>query len=203
MDDVAARTVDCRRARGTAAWTSPERAAASPAEVGASPRRASRSRSRCRPRASRLSTVPTGQPRRRAACSWVRPSIKHSTIGMRYLFGSRVTSSWRTSPRSSSTRATAVLVRRPAASCSCQRRRNVNDREQDATRGRPGVATGLASRHPQRAGSAYQDQECALEGVLNVVGVTEDRPTHPQHHRAMPLDQGRESQFRRPRRSGS
>jgi hypothetical protein len=43
-------------------------------EVGARPRRVRRTRRARRARARRLRTVPTGQPRRREASSWVRPS---------------------------------------------------------------------------------------------------------------------------------
>ena len=54
---------------GIAAEASRAISAQSAAAAGASPRRTSRSRSRCRPRDRRLSTVPTGQPSRRAASS--------------------------------------------------------------------------------------------------------------------------------------
>ena len=56
--------------------------AISPAS-GVRPRRSIRPRSCSRPRDSRVLTVPTGQPRCRAACSWVHPSRSQSTTGAR------------------------------------------------------------------------------------------------------------------------
>ena len=53
----------------------------SPANPGATPRRTRRSRSCCRPRLSRLLTVPSGQPSCRAASSSERSSRSQSTIG--------------------------------------------------------------------------------------------------------------------------
>ncbi len=51
--------------------------------------------------------------------------------------------------------------------------------------------------HPERAGLPHQDQERRLEGVLGIVVVADDRAADPPDHRAVPLDQGRESRLRR------
>ena len=48
---------------------------------------------------------------------------------------------------------------------------------------------------PDRPSLADEDQEGGLEGVLGVVGVVEDRAADAQHHRPVPLDQGREGGF--------
>ena len=51
----------------------------------------------------------------------------------------------------------------------------------------------LAASH--RAGPARQDEERRLERILGVVRVAQDLAADAQHHRPMPLDQGRESGF--------
>ena len=66
---VMKRAVCAMRAAGIAAEVSRASSGQSAAADGASPRRTSRSRSRCCPRDRRLSTVPTGQPSRRATSS--------------------------------------------------------------------------------------------------------------------------------------
>ena len=80
----AARTVASTRPAGTAAEA--DRAGVATvvfikAIAGATPRRTKRARNRSRPLVSRLFTVPIGQLRCRAACSWVRPSRSQSTTG--------------------------------------------------------------------------------------------------------------------------
>ena len=93
---AAARDVASTSAGRTAAVAPRARASPSAAVAGTTPRRASRARSRSRPRATRLLTVPTGQPRCRAASSSVSPSRSHSTTAWPYRAGSRATSSWTT-----------------------------------------------------------------------------------------------------------
>ena len=83
-DAIAARVVASASAAGTTARAISARSTAPGTTApGATPRRISRSRSRCRPRARRLCNVPRGHRNCPAACSRVRPSRKQSTIGAR------------------------------------------------------------------------------------------------------------------------
>ena len=50
--------------------------------------------------------------------------------------------------------------------------------------------------HPESAGLLHQNQERGLESILRVVGVNKLRPADAQNHRAVTLDQGRESELR-------
>ena len=77
-------TVDVTRESGTADLASSAASATvTPATDCARPRRMKRPRSRLRPRAWRLLTVPTGKPNCRAASSWVRPSRSQRTTAVR------------------------------------------------------------------------------------------------------------------------
>ena len=49
--------------------------------------------------------------------------------------------------------------------------------------------------HPEAAGLLDQHEEGRLEGVLRVMGVVQLCATDPQDHRAVALDQHRESQL--------
>ena len=79
-------------------------------------------------------TVPTGQPRCRAACSWVRPSRSQSTTGDRYRSGSRSISSCSSRSSSTSRSGRASSLRRSAARRSSRRWRAAVARAQVAVR---------------------------------------------------------------------
>ncbi len=49
--------------------------------------------------------------------------------------------------------------------------------------------------HPQQSRLVDQDEEDGLEGILGVVLVAQRRAADAQHHRSVPLDQGRERQL--------
>ena len=49
--------------------------------------------------------------------------------------------------------------------------------------------------HPERAGPAHEDQKGCLESVVSIVGIVEDRAADAEHHRSVPLDQGREGEL--------
>ncbi len=130
----ASRLVDAASAAGTAVPKRPGTwAAHSHARSGPAPRSMSRVRSRFRARLSRLLTVPRGQPRCRAACSWLRPSRSQSTTGTRKYSGSRSISSWSTRA-GSSLGWWAIGLCSSAARCSCLRLRAAALRQQDAVR---------------------------------------------------------------------
>ncbi len=187
---VAARMVASARASGTAARAPSARIAVSAS--GATPRFTSRVRSRARPRASRLWSVPSGQESRRAASAYERPSRSQSTTASRYRAGSRATSSSMTSSTSSPSARDAgltagssaiaggpdrILMRPPPARLGPRPHRHSPG---DAVQPRaqpPGVA--------DRPGPLHQDQERRLERVLDVVPVAEDPPADAQHHRTV------------------
>ncbi len=167
---------------------------------GASPRRISRPRSRSRPRACRLLTVPIGQPRPRAASSWLRPSRSQSTIALRNPSGSRPTSSCSAAICSSSNPsrdsgnddAISARLRSTDRRSADETRRAGGDAQRDRVQPRPERIP-----HPERTRLVHQHQEGRLEGVLGIVLVAEGCPAGVQHHRPVPRDQRRERQFRR------
>ena len=56
-------------------------------------------------------------------------------------------------------------------------------------------AQGIA--HPQSPSLLDQDEKRRLKGILGVVRVGQNAPAHPQDHRPVSLDQGREGQLGR------
>ena len=99
---AAASRVDSTREGARATGRSVSQRAESIADGTATPRRSSRAFRSCRPRESRPLTVPIGHESSRAASSCDLPSRWQSTIGSRYLPGSRASSSWSKGRTSSS-----------------------------------------------------------------------------------------------------
>ena len=190
---IAASTVDPIHPSGTAASARHAASSADDPTAEANPRRASRSRSRARPRESRLATVPDDQPSWVAASWRVRPSRSHRRIGARYFAGSRATSSWiarRSSSASSRRPIGSRIGRRPSLDLAPPRGVGVRldaDPPRDLVEpARQRVAD------PDRAGLADEHEEGRLEGVLRVVRVAEDAPAGDQDGRPVPLDDRRE-----------
>ncbi len=99
---VAASTVDSNRWSGTIADLASRTTRAESAATGSeTPREARRSRSRALARASRLESVPSGMPSRRAASGRGTPSSSQRTTGPRCRAGRRASSSSRISRSSS------------------------------------------------------------------------------------------------------
>ena len=160
---------------------------------GDKPRRISRARSRWRPRACRLLTVPTGQPResRRLLVSatlqvaedqrgavMLRQSIDLFVDHRLQVFPILVVIDGQP-PRGEL--GMAPLVALPA------------DRRGASARGDSvgdGVDPGTDRvPHPERTRPLRQDEERGLEGILRLVFVSQDRPAQAQHHRPVPLDE--------------
>jgi hypothetical protein len=55
--------------------------------------------------------------------------------------------------------------------------------------------TGQAGPASDRSRLPRQDEECRLKGILGVMSITKYRAADAEHHRAVSLDQGLESQF--------
>lgn len=78
-----AETVSLTNRAGTLADATFDVAPSPPAAAHVTPRRFNRAANRCRPRLSRLATVPTGQPSSVAAPATVNSRTAHSTTGNR------------------------------------------------------------------------------------------------------------------------
>ncbi len=160
---------------------------------------ARRSRSRALARASRLDSVPSGMPSRRAASGRGSPSSSQRTTGPRCRAGSRASSSSRMSRSSSGkpssggstwmgelTRSSLALLR------AARVRASLAVRHGDAVQpARDLLAAADRGRLPR------QHQERRLEGVLGLVRVAQDAAADAQHHRPVPLHQLRERLLRR------
>ena len=117
-----------------------------PMAIGAIPRRSNRRRSRSRPRASRLWSVPTGHPISPAACSYECPSRSQRTTAARKGSGRPSSSSWISGRGSGGAGATGS----DRSDCS-RRRRSSSRRRARSRRARAATRRATPYSHPAKA----------------------------------------------------
>ncbi len=189
-----------RHAEGTAAEDGPAASRAARAADAAPGRGGSAGRGAGPgPATSRLLTVPTGQPSRRAASSQVGPRgsrARPGAVALRQPADLLADGRGEVVPSPRGPRTAPAIS---AALRSCLRRRAASP----GPGPRPAARDAVAARAPTESRSRIEParrariEEGRLEGVLGVVPRRRAAPADAQDHRPVPLDQGRERRLGR------